>query len=37
VLLYRGDDRLRIDRVRCVPVEQFLEQLEPSRGLTDGL
>lgn len=30
-LLYRGHDRLAIDGVRCVPVEQFLKALVPGR------
>jgi predicted AAA+ superfamily ATPase len=33
VLLYRGGDRRRVDDVWCLPVEPFLRDLEPSRGL----
>jgi predicted AAA+ superfamily ATPase len=33
ILLYRGDDRLKIREVLCVPVEQFLEGLRPGQGL----
>ena len=36
-LLYRGRDRLRIDGVWCVPVEDFLRSIEPSRGLFDWI
>jgi hypothetical protein len=34
VLLYRGRDRLEIDGIRCVPVEEFLLQLVPGQPLT---
>jgi predicted AAA+ superfamily ATPase len=37
LLLYRGPERLRIDDVLCVPCEEFLRQLRPDRGPTDGL
>jgi predicted AAA+ superfamily ATPase len=33
VLLYRGDERRRVDDVWCLPVEEFLRDLVPSRGL----
>jgi predicted AAA+ superfamily ATPase len=33
LLLYRGADRRRIDDVWCLPVEEFLRELVPSRGL----
>ena len=33
VLLYRGEDRLKIGEVLCVPVVQFLEDLRPGRSL----
>ena len=36
LLLYRGRDRLRVDDVLCLPVEDFLRGLAPGRGLTDG-
>ena len=36
LLLYRGRDRLRMDDVLCLPVEDFLRGLEPGRGLTAG-
>ncbi len=31
LLLYRGADRLRVDGIWCLPVEEFLLQLRPSR------
>ena len=37
LLLYRGSDALKVGGIRCVPVEQFLEQLIPGRALTGGL
>lgn len=37
LLLYRGAERLRIGGVRCAPVADFLRQLRPGRGLTEGL
>jgi predicted AAA+ superfamily ATPase len=37
ILLYRGDDRLRIGEVLCVPVEEFLRNLRPDRSLDAGL
>jgi predicted AAA+ superfamily ATPase len=30
VFLYRGTDRLLVDGIRCLPVEEFLAQLRPS-------
>jgi predicted AAA+ superfamily ATPase len=33
VLLYRGGERLRIDGIWCLPVEAFLRDLRPGRGL----
>ena len=36
LLLDRGRDRLRMDDVLCLPVEDFLRGLEPGRGLTAG-
>jgi uncharacterized protein len=33
VLLYRGSERLRIDGIWCLPVEAFLRDLRPGRGL----
>ena len=33
ILLYRGDDRLRMGNIWCVPVDQFLKALLPDRGL----
>ena len=32
-VLYRGTERLRIDGVWCLPVEGFLRQMMPDRGL----
>ncbi|MGB6992008.1 MAG: AAA family ATPase [Thermoanaerobaculia bacterium] len=37
LLLYRGEDRLLIDNVLCMPVEEFLSHLLPAKGLTAGL
>lgn len=37
LLLYRGLDRLEVGGIRCVPVDQFLRQLRPGRGLAAGL
>ena len=35
MFLHRGTDRLRIDGIACVPVDEFLRGLEPFRGPTD--
>lgn len=35
VLLYRGSQRLRIDGIWCLPVEEFLREMVPARGLLD--
>ncbi len=32
-MLYRGGERLRIDGVWCLPVDDFLRRLSPDRGL----
>ena len=32
-LLYRGHERLRIDGVWCLPVEDFLRRMRPEQGL----
>jgi hypothetical protein len=37
LLLYRGNQSRETNGVLCVPVEQFLKQLRPERGLIDGL
>lgn len=37
ILLYRGAERLWMEGVWCVPVEEFLLKLHPARGLTEGL
>jgi predicted AAA+ superfamily ATPase len=31
LLLYRGRERLKIDRIQCLPVEEFLRELKPSQ------
>lgn len=36
VLLYRGEDRLLVEGVRCLPVESFLRSLRPGRGVVEG-
>lgn len=35
-LLYRGSDRLVIDGIPCLPGEEFLRELRPSRPLLEG-
>ena len=35
LLLYRGEDRLIVDGIRCVPVSEFLTGLRPSSALDD--
>lgn len=37
LLLYRGEQRLKIHEVLCVPCEEFLRQLHPSKNLEQGL
>ncbi len=37
LLVYRGRDRVVVNGIRCVPVEQFLTTLRPGRGLFEGL
>ena len=32
-LLYRGRERLRMDGIRCLPVEDFLRRMTPDQGL----
>jgi predicted AAA+ superfamily ATPase len=32
LLLYRGEDRLLVDGIRCLPVEAFLRELRPGRA-----
>ena len=34
VLLYRGRERRRIDAVWCLPVEWYLREMRPGRGLS---
>jgi hypothetical protein len=29
LLLYRGRERLEVDRIRCLPVDEFLRDLNP--------
>lgn len=36
-MLYRGRDRLRIDGIWCLPVDEFLRQMLPDRGLLEWL
>ncbi len=33
ILLYRGRERLRMEKIWCIPVEEFLEHLRPSQRL----
>jgi predicted AAA+ superfamily ATPase len=35
LLLYRGEDRLRLNDLQCIPVQEFLTQLHPARRLTE--
>ena len=35
-VLYRGDERLRIDDVRCIPADEFLRSVVPGRALFEG-
>lgn len=35
ILVYRGEDQLNVNGVRCVPVERFLRSLRPGRAPTD--
>jgi predicted AAA+ superfamily ATPase len=37
LLLYRGTERMKIGNVTCLPVEELLRRLRPSRELTAGL
>ena len=37
LLLYRGEDPLRVDEAWCVPVGRFLRELHPSRGPAEFL
>ncbi len=34
LFLYRGKEKLLIDRVRCIPCERFLKKLSPATDLT---
>lgn len=34
LLLYRGNERLRIDNIWCLPAEEFLKELKPDKQLT---
>lgn len=36
ILVYRGHDRLLVDGVRCLPVDEFLVGLRPGRGVGDA-
>ena len=36
-LLYRGRERLRIDGIWCLPVEDFLRRMVPDQELLAGL
>jgi predicted AAA+ superfamily ATPase len=37
ILLYRGGERLHVEKIWCIPVEEFLAQLRPSQGLLSWL
>ncbi len=32
-MLYRGSERLNIDGIWCLPVEDFLQEMTPGQGL----
>ena len=34
---YRGRERLKIDGIWCLPVDEFLKRIVPGRGLLDGV
>ena len=34
-LLYRGRERLKINGIWCLPVDEFLKRIAPGRGLLD--
>jgi predicted AAA+ superfamily ATPase len=36
IFVYRGEERLLIDGILCLPGEEFLRGLVPSRGLTES-
>ena len=36
-VLYRGSERLRIDDIWCLPIDDFLRRTMPDRGLLAGL
>jgi len=35
ILVYRGHERLRVDGIWCIPGQEFLQRLIPSRGLIE--
>jgi predicted AAA+ superfamily ATPase len=37
ILVYRGHERLRVDGIWCIPGQEFLQRLIPSRGLIEWL
>lgn len=37
IFLYRGKDRLRINNIWCLPAEEFLRELHPSRDIAEEL
>lgn len=37
VLLYRGEERIYVKNILCIPVEPFLKQLIPNHSLDDAL
>lgn len=37
LLVYRGNDRLLVDGVRCLPGDEFLAGLRPGRGIGDAI
>jgi len=37
ILVYRGKEKLKIDDILCIPVEEFLLKLHPEKGITDNI
>lgn len=37
ILLYRGKEKLKIDDILCIPVEEFLLNLHPEKGIMENI
>lgn len=33
ILLYRGDHKIKVEGISCIPIDQFLLQLKPNEQL----